>query len=785
VTRRTSLVALALGASALALGLGAWLARPWWRAGEGPPLASTPAAHVGGRTCAGCHREQYALWTTSDHARAMQPATAATVLGNFAGATFRKDGVTTAFFTRDGAYFVRTDGPDGALHDYRIAYTFGVEPLQQYLIEFPRGRYQALGVAWDSRPAAAGGQRWFHLHPGERIHHGDVLHWTGLLQNWNYMCADCHSTNLQKNYRLAEDRFDTTWTDVNVSCEACHGPGGRHVQWAQAGAAAPDARRGSGPAAPPDPLRGFAVSLADPGRRWALAPGEGIARRAAPPRSGAQVEACGRCHARRAPVGGDVAPGEPLEQGYRVSLLESPRYHADGQIRDEVYEYGSFLQSRMYRAGVTCSDCHDPHSARLRQQGNAVCAQCHLPARYDTPRHAFHPAGSEGARCVSCHMPLRHYMVVDGRRDHSFRAPRPDLSQRIGTPNACTDCHTNRSAAWAAEAVARWYGPGRRAGWHYADALHAGQTGRADAEGQLLRAVQDAAVPPIARATALSLLPRYAGPASALAVEAALKDGDPLVRRAAAGALSAVEPRRRVALGAPLLADPVRGVRFEALSTLLDVPRGEFTREQLAALDAATAEYRRAQAASADRPEAHVNLGALDARLGHLDSAELGYRTALRLQPTLLPAYINLADLYRQRGQEDRVVGTLEAAIKADPTSGDAHEGLGLSLVRQKRLREALPMLARAAELRPDVPRYAYVYGVALHEAGEPRRALDVLRGAHARAPADREILTALAQYARAAGDRRAAEAWARKLVEVAPDDAGARQLLKAFEAAP
>jgi predicted CXXCH cytochrome family protein len=405
------------------LGLAIGLAMLWWRSAHRSPAtvaSASPAAYVGGQACAGCHRAQYELWKTSDHALAMQPADGKTVLGNFNTATFTKDGVTSTFFTRDGRYFVRTDGPDGALHEYRIAYTFGVEPLQQYLIEFPRGRYQALSIAWDSRPAAAGGQRWFHLYPGEKIHHGDVLHWTGLLQNWNYMCADCHSTNLQKNYRLAEDRFDTTWTDVNVSCEACHGPGSRHVAWAQPGAR----DRSIG-----DPLRGLVVSLQDtPGNRWALAPGETIARRTQPLGSSAQVEACGRCHARRAPVWGEAVPGQPLEQAYRVSLLESPRYHADGQIRDEVYEYGSFLQSKMYRAGVTCSNCHDPHSARLRHEGNAVCAQCHLPAKYDGPQHSFHKPGTEAARCVSCHMPQRYYMVVDGRRDHSFRVPRPDLS---------------------------------------------------------------------------------------------------------------------------------------------------------------------------------------------------------------------------------------------------------------------------------------------------------------------------------------------------------------------
>jgi tetratricopeptide (TPR) repeat protein len=374
-------------------------------------------------------------------------------------------------------------------------------------------------------------------------------------------------------------------------------------------------------------------------------------------------------------------------------------------------------------------------------------------------------------------------MVVDGRRDHSFRIPRPDLSPALGAPDACTDCHRDRSPAWAAAAVARWYGPGRRRDWHYGEALHAGQTARADAEAQLVRAIGDSTVPAIARATALALVPRNPGPRSREAVAASLRDADPLVRRAAASALLAEAPQRRVALGAPLLADPTRGVRFQALLALLDVPRDALTGEQRAALEAVIAEYRQAQALAADRAEAHVNLGVLEARLGRLDAAELEYRTALRLQPSFAPAAINLADLYRQQGQEDRVMQTLEAALKVDPRNGDAHEALGLALVRQGRLREALPALARAAELRPDVSRYAYVYGVALHEAGEHGRALDVLGRAHARAPADRDILIALARYSQAAGGRAAALAWGRRLVEVAPDDPAARQFLEDLQA--
>ncbi len=746
------------------------------RSAEAGTTVGNPT-YVGGQACLACHPREAELWKGSDHALAMQPANSTTVLGDFNDATFEKDGLTSTFFKRDGTYFVRTDGPDGQLHEYKIAYTFGVDPLQQYLVAFPDGRYQALSIAWDSRPAAAGGQRWFHLYPHETIDHRDILHWTGTLQNWNIMCADCHSTNLQKNYRLAEDRYDTTWTDINVSCEACHGAGSRHVEWAQ------EAQYGRTTA---DSTRGLVAPLKDAsGGDWTFVPGEAIARRTQPLSTRAEVETCGRCHARRAQVWGDYQPAQPLAQSYRVAFLDEALYHADGQIHDEVYEYGSFLQSQMYRAGVTCTDCHNPHSGALQAQGNTMCTQCHLPATYDGPQHHFHTAHTEAAQCVSCHMIKRFYMVIDGRRDHSFRVPRPDLSAKIGTSNACTDCHAGRTAQWAADAVAQWYGPNRKGGWRYGEAIDAGRHARADAERLLMRTLEDTTLPAIVRATALSLLPRYLGPQSFRSVETSLRDNDALVRRAAAAALLVVEPRVRISLGLPLLRDPIRTVRLETVSSLVDVSRNAYTADQLAPLNAAIAEYRQAQAFNADRAEAHLNLGTLDARLGKPDAAEAEYRIAMRLQPSFIPVYINLADLYHQQGREDRVTQTLRAALQVDPANADVYHALGLSLVRQQRLRDAIPELAKAVQLRPDVPRFAYVYGVALHETGQVQQALQVLTEAQSRHPGDRDILIALVEYHRLAGDRQAAMAWARKLVEMSPGDVRARRLLESLERNP
>ncbi|MGH6629180.1 MAG: multiheme c-type cytochrome, partial [Burkholderiales bacterium] len=439
----------AVGALAVAAGgVGWWLLRGSAPAASPPPLIA--ANHVGAKTCAECHAPQYDAWKVSHHALAMQEVAEQAVLGDFNNAEFHYAGVTSGFFRRDGKFMVRTDGPDGKLADFEIKHTFGVTPLQQYLIEFPDGRLQALSIAWDARAREEGGQRWFHLYPKEHITHRDELHWTKLQQNWNFMCADCHSTNLKKNYDETTNSFKTTWSEINVACEACHGPASNHVAWAKKEG---DWKRYDAPG------RGFAVAYDErKGAAWAMDAQSGSAVRSRPRDTTKEIETCARCHARRGQVSEDYGPGRAIGEGYRVSLLDDGLYWPDGQMRDEVYNHGSFLQSKMHAKGVTCSDCHDPHSHKLRAPGNAVCTQCHLPTQYDARSHHHHAAGSKGAECAACHMPTTTYMVVDPRHDHSFRVPRPDLSVGLGTPNACNQCHADKKPQWAAAAVQKWTG---------------------------------------------------------------------------------------------------------------------------------------------------------------------------------------------------------------------------------------------------------------------------------------------------------------------------------------
>jgi len=698
----------------------------------------------------------------------MEVASADTLLGDFAGARFEQDGAVTRFFERDGRRFVNTQGADGTASDFEVAYGFGVDPLQQLLLPLPRGRFQALTIAWDARPAAAGGQRWYSLYPGEATPPGDVLHWTQLSQSWNGGCADCHSTNLRRGYDRAQDAYSTTWSDLDVACEACHGPGSGHVAWAEAGAGA------AGP--------GLRVQLDEGPAHWVLAEGAAIAKREPKRSKHTELEVCAPCHARRTLLRESDPGSAPFLDTHRPAMLEEDLYEADGQIRGEVYEYGSFVQSRMYAAAVTCSDCHEPHSLALRAEGNALCGQCHRPAAFDTPEHHHHAAGSVGADCVACHMPSRIYMGIDVRHDHSLRVPRPDLSAALGTPNACTDCHNRRAARWAADAVRRWFPKGRSGTPHYAEALHAGRSGLPGAEPALVALAGDAQQPGIVRATALTLLAAPELPAGGTAIQRGLGDADAFVRIGALQAARGLEPGARLAAVLPLLEDPLLAVRSDAARVLADVPPSLFRPAERSRLAGALADYRAAQETNAPRPEALVNLALLHGAQGDLDAARRVYQEALRGAPWFVPAWVNLADLERSLGHEDAAETALRKALAVAPDLGEPHFALGLLLIRTGRRDEAFAELLRAAELAPDNARIVQGLALALEDRGEPQRAEATLERALARRPRDRELLAAAAFLAREHGDAAAAQRHLRALLAAWPEDAAARELLESPE---
>ena len=692
----------------------------------------------------------------------MQDANERTVLGNFANAKFSYASVASTFFKRDGKFYVNTDGPGGKLRDYEVKYTFGVYPLQQYLIEMPGVRFQALSIAWNARPKAQGGQRWFHLYPNERITHGDELHWTRPAQNWNFMCADCHSTNLRKNYDSNTDRFQTQWSEISVGCEACHGPGSDHVSWAK-GRIPPFSKREESYRA--DNVKGLTVSLDERrGVTWNLDAASGNVARSRTRESEREIEVCAQCHARRGQIAEGYHAGKPFLDYYRPALLTGPLYHADGQQRGEVYNWGSFLQSKMYASGVTCSDCHDPHSGKLRAEGNAVCATCHLPSKYDSAAHHHHQPAGVGAACAACHMPTATYMVVDPRHDHSLRVPRPDLSVKLGTPNACNGCHKNRDARWAATRVNKWNGRASQGYQRFAEAFAAAEAGPLEAQSQLRAIAADPAQPAIARATALGQVNAPANPAAFDAMTKASRDPRALVRFGALLAIANLPLNARISLAAPLLSDPVRALRIEAASLLAAVPTEQLSAAQRAAFERAANEYVETQRYNSDRAEARVNLGTYYGQRGDTARAEEEVKAAIRLEPFFTPAYVNLADIYRARGADADGERVLREGLKVAPKSAVLHHALGLTLVRLRRAGEALAALERATALEPRNLRFAYVHAVALHSSGKVEAAIARLKKALAAHPNDRDILEALASFHHSRGDTAAAKQYADRL---------------------
>lgn len=716
-------------------------------------LSPSKASYVGVKQCENCHQEQTQLWQGSHHDLAMQQANEKTVLGDFDNSSFDYFGTLSKFYKKDNQFFVLTDGPDGQLTEYPIAYTFGVYPLQQYLIKFPRGHFQALNIVWDTRSKKDGGQRWYHLYPDEHIKHDDELHWTSINHNWNYMCADCHSTNLQKKYDLANQKYKSTWSEIDVSCEACHGPASKHIEWSEN--------------QPADILfKGFSLAFNEREKtHWKVDPVTGNAKRNHTKESNTEIQACAQCHSRRSTIKAGARPEHKLLDNFRVALLTDPLYHADGQINGEVYVYGSFIQSKMYHAGVTCSDCHEPHSLKLRAEGNNLCSQCHLASKYDSESHHLHKADTEGALCTSCHMPQKIYMGVDARADHSLRIPRPDLSVSLGVPNACTQCHKGNTAQWATAKLEQKYGKNNRT--HFAQAIHEAREGSSNAQSLLAELIVDNTQPAIARATAVTLLAPYLSQQTAPLFQLAANDEQALLGFGVANALATFPQQRRLPFAYPLLYDDSRSTRLLAARSLSGSPLENLSAEALEKYNQAISEYETSQLFNADRPESLVNLAGLYSQLGKTQQAKRFYQRAINLAPYFTPAYANLADLYRNLGEEVESEAILRNALSKVTDKTTIEHALGLLLVRQKNMPEATHYLRLAAESPSTTDHYVYVYAIALNSVGETKMALNVLEQAQLNYPNNIDILYALVSINRKLGKLEQAQFYENKIREL------------------
>ena len=740
--RRTGRIVLGI-AGGLALLIGGGVLADYWSA---KPV-DIRSRFVGRDRCLECHQDEAKAFAGSHHDLAMDLATDETVLADFDDVTFEQFGIESRFY-RDGEKFmVRTEGETGELEDFEVKYVFGVTPLQQYMVEFDRtpemaddevARVQVLRLSWDTEKG-----RWFYLAPpdvDEKLEPDDPLHWTGVAQRWQIMCAECHSTNLQRNFDVKTNSYHTTFSEIDVSCEACHGPGSLHIELAESNSLFWDRRHGYGLAM----LKGD-----DPTN---------------------QLETCAPCHSRRGVIDYDFQPGERYHDHFNLETLTDATYHADGQIKDEVYVFGSFIQSKMYHQGIRCTDCHDPHSLELKFPGNEACTNCHQHAagKYDVPSHHHHAPGTEGAMCVNCHMPHTTYMAVDERRDHSLRVPRPDLSVKLGTPNACSHCHVqdqleslkaeingddadvfdrydmsqyanwllaaeqgNEAVAaavaktdkWCDDACAEWYGKDRKTPKHFAEAIAAFRSGQDDGAEQLLRVAmtRDETVPDIVRATALRELtqvPPQARGRSRIddAAIATINDDtqSPFVRAAAVSSLEAAPPALVRKTLMPLLEDSSPLVRNEATRVLaLSDAYSTLTDSERTRVDLALRDVKKVLMNGADRGGAHMTWGILCERTGKAEAAATAYQIALRLQPEMTGPRTNLAGLLEQLAQR-----------QPGPTAAEYLQ------YAAKLREEEVPLLVRDAELAPEVAEIQYRCGLALYLAGRNDDALEYLERA-------------------------------------------------------
>lgn len=646
---------------------------------------SYDATYSGSQQCASCHAKEGSEWHNSYHDLAMQEANDSTVLGDFTNASLHSKGIHSRFYRKDRKFFVETEGPDGAMQEFEIAYTFGVYPLQQYLVRFPGGRMQALHLAWDSKD-----QKWFDLQPTESIRPDDWMHWTKGSMTWNNMCADCHSTNLQKNYNPETDTYATTWSIMDVSCEACHGPGSAHIDYVQSAS--------------------YRNGKKQKGSFLRLTSGQHNVE---------QVEQCARCHSLRSNQTAVYVHQESYLDQYLPEVPFPDLYYPDGQIRSEVYVFGSFTQSRMYHQGVKCTDCHNPHSTKVKFPDNRLCTQCHIKATYDTPKHHFHTPGSAGAQCVECHMPGRIYMGNDFRRDHSLRVPRPDLSEKYQTPNACQQCHADKGTRWQSEAVKAHFGASRAP--HFSEPMLAFYQGDPLAAQRLALISQDTAQNAIVQAMALRHLAESGMDTWEEVIKEALKSKHPLVRQTAVRGMRSAAADIRMTSLLPLLSDPIRSVRAEAAYVLADL-EGQVPSRFKAALGRALQDYEGVLAAQADFTGGRLMRGQHRIHQGRFEEAEKAFQSAIQMDQDHAPAVNALATFYYSRGKYQAAEEVYRRFLSRNPTEAWANYDLGLLLAELKRLEESAICLEKAA-LLSDNPRYYYNWGLTLQTAGKRKEA--------------------------------------------------------------
>lgn len=641
----------------------------------------TKASFTGSKTCIPCHQEEYTSWNNSHHQQAMKLADSSSVLGDFNNTLFTSKGIITTFFKKDNEFWVNTEGPDGTNHDYQVFYTFGVYPLQQYLIKFPNGVYQCLLTAWDAKKNV-----WYDLQPKLQISHKEWLHWSRGSMTWNTMCADCHSTNLMKNFDSQTNTFNTTFSEINVSCEACHGPASLHNEYYQTK---------NTNQLPPRLEMNTNISSKE------------------------LVDKCARCHSRRSALTKYYNYKGTFLDHYNPALLTEPTYEKDGQIKDEDYVYGSFIQSKMYHNGVSCIDCHNSHTLELKAEGNKLCLSCHEP-NYNEASHHFHQKETKGAQCINCHMVGKMYMGNDYRRDHSFRIPRPDQSVIYGTPNACINCHKDKSNEWASDNIKKNYGKKRPD--HFSDYLLKGD------KAALHHLFSSKSYPEIARATALKHYSTNAlNQNDVNEIINFLNDSSALVRNEAVKTLESLDATSFKQYLEPLLLDKVKLVRIstarslnkstneylEQLDMNSDFASGQYhiavNHELNNRPDLAKTAYERSIEIDNYFNASRMNLALLNYKQGNVAEAEKLYLKVIEQEPDFSESYYMLSLLNNEKNKNEEAMHYMKIACSKKTTNYKPFYNYALMLQAINDIKNSIIIIDKGLQVYPNNEQLLYV----------------------------------------------------------------------------
>lgn len=684
------------------------------------PSKSGLTQYAGSQSCKECHEKEFRDWSVSVHAKAERPIDPELDQPAFQAAD-------SSVGESSQSFFIKTIGPAGATQEFHPTRVIGETPLRQFMIPFEGGRLQVASLTFGTDQGD-----WYEVFGDEDRRPDEWGHWSGRGMTWNSMCAECHNTSLFKNYDLASDTYSTTCEEMAVGCEACHGPGQAHVDW----------------------QREFHLYGADP---------------IANPKGKPLVDTCGVCHARRTPLTEEFLPGDLFLDHYVPELPnETEVYYPDGQVHDENYVYTSFRMSRMYKEGVHCLDCHDPHGAGLIDTGNALCMRCHVDT-IDPTLHSHHRIDQEGGQCVNCHMPVTVYMQRQPRRDHGFTIPDPELTIEEGVPNACNRCHDDKTPEWAVEAMKEWYPEKKERPWKTRSRTVAkARRFEPDVLPDLLAlAKQD--LHPTWRAIGAGLLDGWMeAPEAREAALSLLADEDPLVRTMAMESLETAGPQVRSQVE-PLLNDPIRSVRVRAAWNL---------RESLESGNPQLAELVESLKLNADQPPGALQLaGLLHARNQIPQAIEL-LKRAVTWESFSDLLWQALATAQSQAGEERQALRTLQEAAQKLPDSAQIQYSLGLAHAALGDLANTLAALEKACALDPEFARAWYNLGLAYHQSTRPEEALQALTKATNLDPQNSHYAYTLATVLRDLGRMEDARHFALRSLQIEPNHPGSMALL-------